>query len=86
MAADGAVAVPVINPVELLNDRPAGKAGDIEYPLIAPPVDRTLYPLKAVPMTAVPALEDNVNPAPATWTVNAKLAVAEPVALVAVIV
>ena len=53
---------------------------------MAPPVDRTLYPLKAVPITAVPALEDNVNPAPATWTVNAKLAVAEPVAFVAVMV
>ena len=40
---DNTVGVPEINPVEVLNDRPAGRLGEIEYSETAPPVFEIEY-------------------------------------------
>ena len=42
VAGTAEVAVPEIRPVVALKLSPAGKAGEIEYPSIVPPVDKTL--------------------------------------------
>jgi hypothetical protein len=42
VAATAVVAVPEIRPVAALKLSPAGKVGEIEYPSMVPPVDKTL--------------------------------------------
>ena len=49
------VGVPVIAPVEVFNDNPAGRDGDIEYVLELPPPDAVIG-VKEV--AAVPAVKD----------------------------
>ena len=48
-----AVGVPVMSPVDVSSDKPAGRDGDTEYVTTAPPVDVTAAVDIAVPLVKV---------------------------------
>ena len=48
-----AVGVPLIEPVDVSRDNPAGRDGDTEYETTAPPVDVTVSVVIAVPFVRV---------------------------------
>ena len=52
-----AVGVPLISPVEVSRDKPAGSDGDTEYETTAPPVDVTVSAVIAVPFVRVIEVE-----------------------------
>ena len=52
-----AVGVPLIEPVEVSSDRPAGSDGDTEYETTAPPVEVTVSVVIAVPLVNVSEVE-----------------------------
>ena len=51
-----AVGVPLMSPVEVSSDKPAGSDGDTEYETTAPPVDVTDVVVIAVPLVNVNVL------------------------------
>jgi hypothetical protein len=65
---------------------PAGAEGEIEYVATAPPVEETVKPVAAVFTVLLSELEESEKTGTATTTVNVKVLVNEPVALVAVTV
>ena len=52
-----AVGVPLIEPVDVSRDKPAGRDGDTEYETTAPPVDVTVSVVIAVPFVRVIEVE-----------------------------
>ena len=48
-----AVGVPLIEPVDVSRDKPAGSDGETEYDTTAPPVDVTVSVVIAVPFVRV---------------------------------
>ena len=52
-----AVGVPLMAPVEVSSDRPAGSDGDTEYETTAPPVEVTVSVVIAVPLVNVSEVE-----------------------------
>ena len=52
-----AVGVPLIEPVDVSRDKPAGRDGDTEYEMTAPPVDETVSVVIAVPSVRVIEVE-----------------------------
>ena len=48
-----AVGVPLISPVEVSSDKPAGSDGDTEYETTVPPVEVTVAVVMAVPFVNV---------------------------------
>ena len=52
-----AVGVPLIAPVEVSSDKPAGSDGDTEYETTAPPVEVTVSVVIAVPLVNVSEVE-----------------------------
>ena len=48
-----AVGVPLMSPVEVSSDKPAGSDGDTEYETTVPPVDVTEVVVMAVPLVRV---------------------------------
>ena len=51
-----AVGVPLISPVDVLNDNPAGKLGEIAQDITAPPLDVGVLGVIAVPFVNVNGL------------------------------
>jgi hypothetical protein len=80
------VGVPVKAPVEVSKLMPAGAEGEIEYVATAPPVEETVKPVAAVLTVRFSELDESVKAGAATTTVNVKILVNDPVALVAVTV
>ena len=52
-----AVGVPLMAPVEVSNDNPAGSDGETEYDTTLPPVDVTVSVVMAVPLVKVSEVE-----------------------------
>ena len=52
-----AVGVPLMAPVEVSSERPAGSDGDTEYDTTAPPVEVTVSVVMAVPLVNVIEVE-----------------------------
>ena len=52
-----AVGVPLMAPVEVSRERPAGSDGDTEYDTTAPPVEVTVSVVMAVPLVNVIEVE-----------------------------
>ena len=52
-----AVGVPLMAPVEVSSDNPAGSDGDTEYDTTAPPVEVTVSVVIAVPFSRVSEVE-----------------------------
>ena len=52
-----AVGVPLMAPVEVSRERPAGSDGDTEYDTTAPPVEVTVSVVMAVPLVNVSEVE-----------------------------
>ena len=52
-----AVGVPLMSPVEVSSDRPAGRDGDTEYEVTVPPVDVGEMVVMAVPISKVRSFE-----------------------------
>ena len=52
-----AVGVPLMEPVEVSSDKPAGSDGDTEYETTAPPVEVTVSVVIAVPFSRVSEVE-----------------------------
>ena len=52
-----AVGVPLIEPVDVSRDKPAGSDGDTEYETTAPPVEVTVSVVIAVPLVRVIEVE-----------------------------
>ena len=81
-----AVGVPLIAPVEVSSDNPAGRDGDTEYETTVPPVDVTVSVVIAVPFSSVRELELYEIDGAISLTVMVMLAVSVPPVLVAVMV
>ena len=82
-----AVGVPLISPVEVLKERPAGKAGVIDHEATGPPLAVGTTGVMLVPFSAVRELGLNVMPdGGATSTSTVMVAVALPPVLLAVTV
>ena len=52
-----AVGVPLISPVEVSSDKPAGSDGETEYETTVPPVEVTVSVVMAVPFSRVSEVE-----------------------------
>ena len=52
-----AVGVPLMSPVEVSSDKPAGRDGDTEYEVTVPPVDVGEMVVMAVPFSKVRSFE-----------------------------
>ena len=52
-----AVGVPLMAPVEVSSDKPAGSDGDTEYETTVPPVEVTVSVVMAVPFSRVSEVE-----------------------------
>ena len=52
-----AVGVPLMAPVEVSSDKPAGRDGDTEYETTVPPVEVTVSVVMAVPLVNVREVE-----------------------------
>ncbi len=81
------VGVPVIRPVEVLKFKPEGKVPTNEYEVTAAPADASIvYPASAVVTTLVSVELESMNEGAELETVRLNIAVADPMAFVAVIV
>ena len=81
-----AVGVPLMSPVEVSSDKPAGRDGDTEYETTVPPVDVTDAVVMAVPLVKVKEFVLYVIDGATSLTTIVMLAVSVPPVLVAVIV
>ena len=81
-----AVGVPLMSPVEVSSDKPAGSDGDTEYETTVPPVDVTDVVVMAVPLVNVNVLVLYEMTGAMSLTTIVTLAVSVPPVLVAVIV
>ena len=81
-----AVGVPLIAPVEVSSDKPAGSDGDTEYETTVPPLDVTVAVVMAVPLVNVKEFVLYVIDGATSLTTIVTLAVSVPPVLVAVIV
>ena len=81
-----ALGVPLIAPVEVSSDKPAGRDGDTEYETTVPPVEVTVSVVIAVPFSSVRELELYEMDGAISLTVMVMLAVSVPPVLVAVMV
>ena len=81
-----AVGVPLMSPVEVSSDKPAGSDGDTEYETTAPPVDVTDVVVIAVPLVNVNGLVLSEITGAISLTTMVMEAVSLPPVLVAVIV
>ena len=80
------VGVPLMAPVVVSNDRPAGSEGETEYDTTLPPVEVTVAVVMAVPLVNVKEFVLYVIDGAMSLTVIVTLAVSVPPVLVAVIV
>ena len=81
-----AVGVPLIAPVDVSSDNPAGSDGETEYETTVPPLDVTEVVVMAVPLVNVKEFVVYVIDGAISLTVMVTLAVSVPPVLVAVIV
>ena len=81
-----AVGVPLMSPVEVSSDNPAGSDGETEYETTVPPVDVTEVVVMAVPLVNVKEFVLYVIAGAISLTVIVTLAVSVPPVLVAVMV
>jgi hypothetical protein len=81
-----AVGVPLIAPVDVSRDNPAGSDGETEYDTTAPPVEVTVSVVIAVPFSRVREVVLYAMEGAISLTVMVTLAVSVPPVLVAVIV
>ena len=81
-----AVGVPLIAPVDVSSDSPAGSDGETEYETTVPPVDVTEVVVMAVPLVKVKEFVLYVIDGATSLTVIVTLAVSVPPVLVAVMV
>ena len=86
MAAETALGVPEICPVDGLMLKPDGSAGLIVKAATAPPVEETVYGVTDVPTIATDELPDNVKAGLASLVVRLRIADTLPDAFVPVIV
>jgi len=80
------VGVPLMAPVVVSNDKPAGSDGETEYDTTLPPVEVTVAVVMAVPLVNVKEFVLYVIDGAMSLTVIVTLAVSVPPVLVAVIV
>ena len=81
------VGVPVIRPFEVLKFKPKGKVPTNENDVTAAPAEASIvYPTSAVVTTLVSVVLESVNEGAELETIRVKVAVADPVTFVAVIV
>jgi len=81
-----AVGVPLIAPVEVSSDKPAGSDGDTEYETTVPPLDVTVAVVMAVPLVNVKEFVLYAIDGAISLTTMVTVAVSLPPVLVAVIV
>ena len=81
-----AVGVPLIEPVDVSRDKPAGSDGDTEYETTVPPVEVTESVVIAVPFSSVREVEVYEIDGVISFTTMVIVAVSVPPVLVAVIV
>ena len=81
-----AVGVPLIAPVEVSSDKPAGSDGDTEYETTVPPVEVTVSVVMAVPLVSVKEVVLYAIEGTTSLTTMVMLAVSVPPVLVAVMV
>ena len=81
-----AVGVPLMSPVEVSSDKPAGRDGETEYETTVPPVDVTDVVVIAVPLVSVNEFVLYDMTGAISLTTMVTLAVSVPPVLVAVIV
>ena len=81
-----AVGVPLMAPVEVSSDKPAGRDGDTEYETTVPPDDVTVAVVMAVPLVNVKEFVLYVIDGAISLTTIVTLAVSVPPVLVAVMV
>ena len=81
-----AVGVPLIAPVEVSSDKPAGSDGDTEYETTVPPVEVTVSAVMAVPLVSVKEVVLYAIEGTTSLTTMVMLAVSVPPVLVAVMV
>ena len=81
-----AVGVPLISPVEVSSDKPAGSDGETEYETTVPPVDVTDVVVMAVPLVNVNVLVLYEMTGAMSLTTIVIVALSLPPVLVAVIV
>ena len=80
------VGVPLIAPVEVSSDKPAGSDGDTEYETTVPPVEVTVSVVMAVPLVSVKEVVLYAIEGTTSLTTMVMLAVSVPPVLVAVMV
>ena len=81
-----AVGVPLMAPVEVSSDNPAGSDGDTEYDTTAPPVEVTVSVVIAVPFSRVSEVEPKLMDGAMSLTTMVIVALSLPPVLFAVIV
>ena len=81
-----AVGVPLMEPVEVSSDKPAGSDGDTEYETTVPPVEVTVSVVMAVPLVSVKEVVLYAIEGTTSLTTMVMLAVSVPPVLVAVMV